>query len=96
MGTAVVMVAILAVSGPPAKPQPDDGAGASALAVDPNQQRIEDYQRRIQEQAQRLAAEQAQLQAAKDAFAGAAVAGAAAPAGRRRCSGIRRGPAARP
>ena len=79
MGTAVVMVAILAVSGPPAKPQPTTAPAPAPLAVDPNQQRIEDYQRRIQEQAQRLAAEQAQLQAAKDAFAGADVAAPSRP-----------------
>ena len=73
VGTAVVMVGILAVSGPPAKPQPTPAPAPGAVAVDPNQQRIEDYRRRIQEQAQRLAAEQAQLQAAKDAFASADV-----------------------
>ncbi len=74
LGTAVVMIGILAVSGQPAKPQPTTAPAPAALAVDPNQQRIEDYQRRIQEQAQRLAAEQAQLQAAKDALASTDVA----------------------
>ena len=45
--------------------------------MDPNQQRIEEYQRRIQEQAQRLAAEQAQLQLTKEAVAqGASATGA--------------------
>jgi type IV secretion system protein VirB10 len=74
LGTAVVMIGILAVSGQPVKPQRTTAPAPAALAVDPNQQRIEDYQRRIQEQAQRLAAEQAQLQAAKDAFTSADVA----------------------
>jgi type IV secretion system protein VirB10 len=74
LGTAIVMIGILAVSGSPAKPQPATAPTPAALTVDPNQQRIEDYQRRIQEQAQRLAAEQAQLQAAKDALASADVA----------------------
>jgi type IV secretory pathway VirB10-like protein len=69
VGTAVVMVAILAVSSPPAKPRPTAAAGSAAVAVDPNQQRIEDFQRRIEAQAQRLAAEQAQLQLAKEALA---------------------------
>ena len=69
IGTAVVMVGILALSGPPATPRATATSSPAAVAVDPNQQRIEDYQRRIQEQAQRLAAEQAQLQLTKDALA---------------------------
>src|SRR5439155_13094881 len=69
IGIAVVMVGILALSGPPAKPRATAAVSPAAVAVDPNQQRIEDYQRRIQEQAQRLAAEQAQLQLTKDALA---------------------------
>jgi type IV secretion system protein VirB10 len=69
VGTALVMVGILALSGPPAKPRVTATPSPAAVAVDPNQQRIEDYQRRIQEQAQRLAAEQAQLQRTKDAVA---------------------------
>ena len=71
VGVALVMVAIMALSGSPAKPRSTATPAASALAVDPNQQRIEEYQRRIQEQAQRLAAEQAQLQLAKDTVASA-------------------------
>lgn len=69
IGTAVVMVGILALFGPPAKPRATATSSSAAVAVDPNQQRIEEYQRRIQEQAQRLAAEQAQLQLTKDAIA---------------------------
>jgi type IV secretion system protein VirB10 len=61
----------MAMSGSPAKPRSTPTPAASALVVDPNQQRIEEYQRRIQEQAQRLAAEQAQLQLAKDTVASA-------------------------
>ncbi len=78
-GIAVVMVGILAVSGPPPTPRALTTPSPSAMAVDPNQQRIEEYQRRIQEQAQRLAAEQAQLQLAKDALTAppAATSGAA-------------------
>ena len=68
IGIALVMVSILAFSGPPAKPRATTAPSAAAVAVDPNQQRIEEYQRRIQEQAQRLAAEQAQLQLTKDAL----------------------------
>jgi type IV secretory pathway VirB10-like protein len=82
VGTAVVMVGILALSGPPAKPRPTATPSPAAVAVDPNQQRIEEYQRRIQEQAQRLAAEQAQLQLTKDAVATNPT-GAVGPAPRR-------------
>ena len=67
VGVAVVMVGILALSGPPAKPRTTAASSPATMAVDPNQQRIEEYQRRIQEQAQRLAAEQAQLQLTKEA-----------------------------
>ena len=66
----LVMVGILALSGPPAKPRATAAPSPAAVAVDPNQQRIEEYQRRIQEQAQRLAAEQAQLQLTKEALVG--------------------------
>ena len=66
LGIAVVMIAIMALSGNSTKPR-SAATVPGATAVDPNQQRIEEYQRRIQEQAQRLAAEQVALQAAKDA-----------------------------
>lgn len=69
VGTALVMAAILAISGPPPAPRSAAPPLPTGAVVDPNQQRIEDYQRRIQEQAQRLAAEQAQLQLTKDALA---------------------------
>jgi type IV secretion system protein VirB10 len=67
IGVALVMVGILAVSGPPAKPRATAAPSPAAATVDANQARIEDYQRRIQEQAQRLAAEQAQLELTKQA-----------------------------
>jgi type IV secretion system protein VirB10 len=69
IGVAVVMVAIMALSGTATKPRSASQAAATAPVVDPNQQRIEEYQRRVQEQAQRLAAEQAQLELAKSAMA---------------------------
>jgi len=69
IGVAVVMAGIMALSGPPTKPRTTTEPSAAATVVDPNQQRIEEYQRRIQEQAQRLAAEQAQLQLTKEAVA---------------------------
>lgn len=67
-GIAVVMVAILALAGPPKPTTPPGASTQPPLAVDPNQQRIEDYQRRVQEQAQRLAAEQAALELTKQSL----------------------------
>jgi type IV secretion system protein VirB10 len=78
IATAVGMVAILAIVRPPTRSQPT--APPAALAVDVNQQRIEDFQRRIQEQAERLAAEQAQLEATKEAIATPGVAAPRRPA----------------
>jgi type IV secretion system protein VirB10 len=78
IGVAVVMAAIMALSGSPTKPRGTSEPPAALATVDPNQQRIEEYQRRIQEQAQRLAAEQAQLQLTKEAVANSA-AGTGAP-----------------
>ncbi len=65
IGVATVMVAILALSGPPKKSYVPPGVNPDATAVDANAQRIDDYRRTIQEQATRLAAEQAQLQLTK-------------------------------
>ena len=65
IGIATVMVAILALSGPPRKSYVPPGVNPDATAVDANAQRIDDYRRTIQEQATRLAAEQAQLQLTK-------------------------------
>src|ERR1700730_1966733 len=60
LATAIVMAAIMALSGGQARPRSTSAApSATAAAIDPNQQRIEEYQRRIQEQSVRLAAEQA-------------------------------------
>jgi type IV secretory pathway VirB10-like protein len=68
VGVAVVMVAILALVGSPPTPRVSAGSSPTAVTVDANQQRIEAYGRRIQEQAQRLAAEQARLQLTKEAL----------------------------
>ena len=67
IGVAVVMVGIMALTGSPSRPQVTSPLGGAAPVTDANPQRIEEYQRRIQEQAQRLAAEQAQLELAKEA-----------------------------
>jgi type IV secretion system protein VirB10 len=81
VGTAVVMVGIMALPGSSTKPRATAAPSPATSAIDPDQHRIEDYQRRIQEQAQRLAAEQAQLQLTKDAVAtGTAPSSASSPA----------------
>src|SRR5579872_963547 len=82
-GVAAVMIVILALAGPP-KPTGPTGQriDATPVAVDPNTARIEEYQRRITDQAQRLTAEQAQLELAKQAIAnpGSGKPGPGAPA----------------
>jgi type IV secretion system protein VirB10 len=62
---AVAMVGIMALSGTPTARRASSASASTPVAVDANQQRIEDYQRRIQEQTQRLVAEQQALEAAK-------------------------------
>ena len=95
IGVALVMVGILAVSGPPAKPRATAAPSPAAATVDPNQERIEDYQRRIQEQAQRLVAEQAQLEQTKQALV-ATPDGAAGPTPRRSLTDSSAAPASTP
>jgi len=95
IGVALVMVGILAVSGPPAKPRTTAGLSLAAATVDPNQERIEDYQRRIQEQAQRLVAERAQLEQTKQALV-ATPDGAAGPTPRRSLADSSAAPATTP
>jgi type IV secretory pathway VirB10-like protein len=69
LATAIVMAGIMALSGGTPRPRSaPTTASATAVPIDPNQQRIEEYQRRIQEQSLRLAAEQAQLHRVKDAL----------------------------
>jgi type IV secretion system protein VirB10 len=91
VGTAVVMVGIMALSGSPTKPRATAAPSPATSAVDPDQHRIEDYQRRIQEQAQRLAAEQAQLQLTKETVAASA---GSNPSGMARAEPERRSPTA--
>src|ERR1700722_14760722 len=67
LGTAVVMVGIMTLTGSPTKPRTSAAPSPASSAVDASQQRIQEYQRRIQEQTQRLAAEEAELQRTKDA-----------------------------
>lgn len=79
LGIAGVMVAIMALSGGPTKPHAPATGSPAAAAVDANQQRIEEYARRIQDQTQRLAAEQAQLDLTKEAVAAGTAGGPTAP-----------------
>ena len=65
LGIAVAMAAIMALSGAPTARRASSTSASTPVAVDANQQRIEDYQRRIQEQTERLVAEQRALDAAK-------------------------------
>jgi len=65
LGIAVAMAAIMALSGAPTARRASSTSASTPVAVDANQQRIEDYQRRIQEQTERLVAEQQALDAAK-------------------------------
>lgn len=68
MAIAAGMIAILTFTG--ARPGPRSSTpSVSASVTDASQQRIEEYERRVQEQSQRLAAEQAELQLAKHALA---------------------------
>jgi type IV secretory pathway VirB10-like protein len=91
VGTAVVMVGIMALSGSRTKPRATEAPSPATSAVDPDQHRIEDYQRRIQDQAQRLAAEQAQLQLTKETVSASAGSG---PSGTARAEPERRSPTA--
>jgi type IV secretory pathway VirB10-like protein len=68
VGTALVMVGIMTLSGPPVKPRAAATVSTSTMAIDANQQRIEEYQRRIQEEANRLATERAKLELTKQTF----------------------------
>ena len=65
LGIAVAMAAIMALSGAPTARRASSTSASTPVAIDANQQRIEDYQRRIQEQTERLVAEQQALDAAK-------------------------------
>jgi len=93
IGVAVVMVGIMAITGSPPRPAGTTPIGGAAPVTDANPQRIEEYQRRIQEQAQRLAAEQAQLELAKEALTTSA---AANPPGGLAAAPDRQLPAERP
>jgi len=69
IAVALVMIGIMTLTNSPSDSRETISMTGTAPVVDANQQRIEEYQRRIQEQAQRLAAEQAQLELTKQELA---------------------------
>lgn len=77
-GIALVMVLVIALSGDPA-PREKSLPQRTQTVVDPNAQRIAEYQARIEEQAQRLADEQARLSQAKEALFGGAAGSSSEP-----------------
>jgi type IV secretion system protein VirB10 len=68
LGIAVIMVAAILLSGRTAPVPHQSTAPLSAGIIDPNAARIEDYRKRIDEQARKLEAEQAQLAQTKQAL----------------------------
>src|SRR5262245_43403644 len=66
---ALFMVVIIALSGRnPPKDHPTSGPAVIEKLVVPNQPRIQEYRKRIEEEARKLAAEEAQLSQAKQAL----------------------------
>src|SRR5438477_12675623 len=64
---AAVMILVIAFTGGK-QPSEKPAKMATAQAVDPNEQRIQEYRARIDAQAQKLAAEQAELGSTKEGF----------------------------
>src|SRR5437773_1623168 len=67
-GIALLMTGVIALSGPSRPAEKKPATTTAAIAVEPNDGRIQDYRRRIDEEARRLAAAQAELDVAKRAF----------------------------
>jgi len=67
-GVALLMIVIIALSGKNTPKERPSAQPPVAAPVDPNQQRIEDYRKRIEEQAAKLAREEAQLTKTKEAL----------------------------
>src|SRR5438132_14202854 len=65
-GIAAVMIAVIAFSGKKAPPRASQLA--TSAVVDPNAARIQEYQKRIEEQTRKLQAEQAQLMQSRQAL----------------------------
>ena len=69
LGVALLMIAILALDTPQKTGTPPEGAIQQDAVIDPNESRIQEYRRRIEERAQKLAAERARLEQAQQALA---------------------------
>jgi type IV secretion system protein VirB10 len=68
-GIALIMVVIIALSGKNTpKERPAAGPASATETVDPNQSRIQEYKKRIEDQTLRLAAEEAQLAQTKQSL----------------------------
>lgn len=68
IAVALIMILVLAFSSGGAKTKPA-GAGQGATSTDPNQQRIQEFRRRIEDEAAKLQAEQTRLAEAKRGLA---------------------------
>jgi type IV secretion system protein VirB10 len=77
-GLALVVIVVLALTGRNA-PKGQAPAGTPPSIVDPNDERIRDYRRRIEEDAKRLALEQARLAQTRQSLGPACAAGVPSP-----------------
>ncbi len=68
VGVTVLMVAVLMLTSPAPAPTTRPTTNPALSTVDPSVTKIQEYQRRVDEQAQRLAAERAELELAKRAL----------------------------
>jgi type IV secretory pathway VirB10-like protein len=69
IGIAVLMVAVITLSGRSPRKGPTVPASPATMVVDPSAARIEDYQRRVEEETRKLQLEQAQLARAQQKLA---------------------------
>jgi type IV secretion system protein TrbI len=69
LAIAAVMTGIIAISGPSRPAEKHAQPAGAAMVVEPNEARIQEYRKRIDEEARRLVAAQAELDAAKRTLA---------------------------
>src|SRR5215471_16155410 len=67
LGIAVAMTGVIALSGPPRSPERPEPK-RTLVALEPNDARIQEYQKRIDDEARRLAGARAELEIAKRAL----------------------------
>ncbi len=68
LGVALLMIVVLAIDTPQRTAPPAEGPAEVKSVIDPNESRIQEYRRRIEERAQRLAAERARLEQAQQSL----------------------------